>query len=328
VQPGSSQNSPEGADRAAAAETYRNFSGEPKTAIAPTTTPPDTDENSIDNLLNLINSPQPKLEKAHASSTSYAPFSPTAPDYSDRFGSKGTIFHNAEMNFADRNKYAGSGLGNSDRALQQVHAEDARVAEGSCFSSPFDSPSSHGSASTGALSSARKTHPMLPFTRDGSFPSSSATGSGALPSAIHPQPGKYGTSSSGAGAGGGAFATSFGGSASQLMPLEGTSSSGAGKAQGQAPGSLFGRTPAASTAQTGSLQGIMSSNSGAAGSGGGGGFGSSKEYGGFDDGRDRFLPASINLTSAAAGGGGSSASATANSKARYVAGVLCFCSVK
>jgi hypothetical protein len=121
-------------------------------------TPEDADENSIDNLLNLFGSPQQQpvaQPKLHGQATA-APFSP---------GAKPSASHTIHYATNRPTTFFGDDLGSKG-----PHAAFEGGCEGSGLSSPFDSPSSHGSGSTGA---GRKF-----FAQD------STSSFGALPSAI------------------------------------------------------------------------------------------------------------------------------------------------
>lgn len=116
-----------------------------------------TDENSIDNLLNLISSPQerPAAQPLKTTSGISVPFSPKLP--------QGNIFgHSTDTAAVESNKggfwdhrglpqnisqYPDISIHSARRDnVQQGHAKQQAQEASSCSSSPFDSPSSHGSA--------------------------------------------------------------------------------------------------------------------------------------------------------------------------------------
>lgn len=117
----------------------------------------DPDENSLDNLLNLMNSPQ--QSRPIQSTTSN--IKPSSPNNNITY-----------QGFDNPKAYAGFGQNMSNKAAPATFANNVTnstaamnhnlnggtTLEVSGFSSPFDSPSSHGSASTGAMSATRKTH--------------------------------------------------------------------------------------------------------------------------------------------------------------------------
>lgn len=165
----------------------------------------DADENSIDHLLNLIGSPQPQpvvQQKAFGQSAT-APFSPVAKTaVASQYQYQGMSSSNRPTTFF------GADLGS--RAPHSAHhsAQDmsAGGCEGSGISSPWDSPSSHGS--TG-----RKTFGGQEFS----------TGLGQLPSAVS-QPLQLPSAGTGTGSGATGSGTLFGPLAALQSGNQGSSS--------------------------------------------------------------------------------------------------------
>ena len=262
----------------------------------------DADENSIDNLLNLLSSPPAGQHKGATASTRQPPFSPTnAKPATTYFGQLGASDTTAKTTTLFQSDHSNSGFlrsGNSNtqhqtsQAAGGTHHVSADPNASSGFSSPFDSPtSSNDGGFTEASTSARKVHP----SSSSRAPEKGGESRSIFPSSI----GHHHPSSSGNCGGYSSGPAHAPGSTPTLVPLDRASATGF-----TGGSTLFGRAEAPAPAV--SLQDIMGGGSDSSTSRYSGGRGAFSQP-------DRFLPNSINSMAT----GTSAAAGSRDSKARY-----------